>query len=142
MTKRYTVADFANAKFAEHEDGRTAMKPSGHTRWDVKSLDGRRSVRGNYHMASFGWVPVPTKPQMTESEYERVLAGVNEDYATGYIDAVNTFGIEVIPDPEPTNTELLAGIIRNIDDWQSITSPELLARYLNTAGVTAPKEDK
>ena len=138
MTKRYTVADFANAKFAEHEDGRTAMKPSGHTRWDVKSLDGRRSVRGNYHMASFGLVPVPTKPQMTESEYERVLAGVNEDYATGYIDAVNTFGIEVIPDPEPTDEELLAGIIRNIDDWQSITSPELLAKYLNTAGVTPP----
>ena len=41
-------------------------------------------------------------------------------------------------DPEPTDEELLAGIIRNIDDWQSITSPELLAKYLNTAGVTAP----
>ena len=45
-------------------------------------------------------------------------------------------------DPEPTDEELLAGIIRNIDDWQSITSPELLAKYLNTAGVTPPKEDK
>ena len=41
-------------------------------------------------------------------------------------------------DPEPTDEELLAGIIRNIDDWQSITSPELLAKYLNTAGVTPP----
>ena len=30
------------------------------------------------------------------------------------------------------------GIIRNIDDWQSITSPELLAKYLNAAGVTPP----
>ena len=40
--------------------------------------------------------------------------------------------------PEPTDEELLAGIIRGIDDWQSITSPELLAKYLNTAGVTAP----
>ena len=39
---------------------------------------------------------------------------------------------------EPTDEELLAGIIRNIDDWQSITSPELLAKYLNTAGVTPP----
>ena len=45
-------------------------------------------------------------------------------------------------DPEPTDEELLAGIIRGIDDWQSITSPELLAKYLNTAGVTPPKEDK
>lgn len=41
-------------------------------------------------------------------------------------------------DPEPTDEELIAGIIRNIDDWQSITSPELLAKYLNTAGVTPP----
>ena len=41
-------------------------------------------------------------------------------------------------DPEPTDEELLAGIIRNIDDWQSITSPELLAKYLNAAGVTPP----
>ena len=41
-------------------------------------------------------------------------------------------------DPEPTDEELLAGIIRGIDDWQSITSPELLAKYLNTAGVTPP----
>ena len=44
-------------------------------------------------------------------------------------------------DPEPTDEELLAGIIRNIDDWTSITSPELLAKYLNTAGVTPPKEN-
>ena len=43
--------------------------------------------------------------------------------------------------PEPTDEELLAGIIRNIDDWQSITSPELLAKYLNTAGVTVDEEN-
>ena len=149
MTKRYTVADFANAKFAEHEDGRTAMKPSGHTRWDVKSLDGRRSVRGNYHMASSGWVPVPTKPQMTESEYERVLAGVNEDYATGYIDAVNTFGIEVIPDPEPTNTDRLEKLIisapGNFEGVEAIlkrpANVRAWAEYLNDHGVTAPKEN-
>ena len=138
MTKRYTVADFANAKFAEHEDGRTAMKPSGHTRWDVKFLDGRRSVRGNYHMAHNGWVPVPTKPTITESRYRFMVEGMGFDFKAGFNDALGEFGVEVIPDPEPTNTELLAGIIRNIDDWQAITSPELLAKYLNTAGVTPP----
>ena len=56
-------------------------------------------------------------------------------------EAARSLDIEVIPDPEPTDEELLAGIIRNIDDWQSITSPELLAKYLNTAGVTVNEED-
>ena len=82
------------------------------------------------------------KPTITESQYKLAL---DEDrdpqYVYGFADAMHLFGGEVIPDPEPTDEELLAGIIRNIDDWQSITSPELLAKYLNTAGVTPPKED-
>src|SRR5699024_478366 len=52
---------------------------------------------------------------------------------------LDALGITVVPDPEPTDEELLAGIIRNIYDWTSITSPELLAKYLNTAGVTPPR---
>ena len=137
MTK-YTAADFANAKFAEHENGRTAMKSSGCTRWDVKFLEGHVSTRDDFHMASFGWVPVPTKPTITESDYRSLTRYGNVHYQDGFNDALAEFGIEIIPDPEPTDEELLAGIIRNIDDWQSITSPELLAKYLNTAGVTPP----
>ena len=138
MTKRYTAADFANAKFAEHRDGRTAMKSSGHTRWDVKFLDGHISDRGNYHMASFGWVPVPTKPTITDSEVGEIAEEESDDWLLGFISGFEKAGGEVVPDPEPTDEELLAGIIRGIDDWQSITSPELLAKYLNTAGVTPP----
>ena len=139
MTRKFSAADFANARFAEHEEGRLATRDSGDPVyvWRAPGLGFVTDRR----MVDTGWVPVPTKPTITESEYARSLAGMNEDYAAGYIDAVNALGGEVIPDPEPTDEELLAGIIRGIDDWQSITSPELLAKYLNTAGVTPPKED-
>ena len=142
MTRKFSPDDFANAKFAEHENGRTAMKSSGCTRWDVKFLEGHVSTRDDFYMASFGWVPVPTKPTITESEYRLALDETRDpQYVYGFTNAMRLFGGEVIPDPEPTDEELLAGIIRNIDDWQSITSPELLAKYLNTAGVTPPKEN-
>ena len=143
MTKRYTAADFANAKFAEHPDGRIAVRFNIYP--DFPWTFNRGAVTDEYRdvgMARFGWVPVPTKPQITESQYKLAL---DEDrhpqYVYGFTAAMHLFGGEVIPDPEPTDEELLAGIIRNIDDWQSITSPELLAKYLNTAGVTPPKED-
>ena len=142
MTKKYTAADFANARFAEHADGRTAMKSSGQTRWDVKFLNGHIAARDDYHMASFGWVPVPTKPTITE-----LIAAFNElskdlkNRTTILARELERARIAIVPDPEPTDEELLAGIIRNIDDWQSITSPELLAKYLNTAGVTVNEEN-
>ena len=89
-----------------------------------------------------------TKPTITESQFDRAVSGVWGDEGSGPTDSngyargfLFRLGINVIPDPEPTDEELLAGIIRNIDDWQSITSPELLAKYLSTAGVTPPGED-
>ena len=135
MTKRYTAADFANAKFAEHERGEFAARICADdcdTPWASSSDE----YFTDAEMVLDGWVPVSTKPQMTESEYERVLAGVNEDYATGYIDAVNTFGIEVIPDPEPTNTERLEEILKEV--WTPIESARTFAEWLDSNGVTAP----
>ena len=140
MTK-YTADDFANAKFAEHPN------PDNYEgTWAVRAgyephawlLDG---VPGNTDeaMARTGWVPVPTKPTITESQYKLALDETRDpQYVYGFTNAMRLFGAEVVPDPEPTDEELLAGIIRGIDDWQSITSPELLAKYLNTAGVTPP----
>ena len=142
MTKRYTADDFANAKFAEHPDVGVAARTAPHSRLPWESRSSRYS---DEEMADEGWVPVPTKPTITESQFTRAAAGVWGDEGSGPMDSngyargfLFRLGIEVIPDPEPTDEELLAGIIRNIDDWQSITSPELLAKYLNTAGVTAP----
>ena len=136
MTRRYTAADFANAKFAEHESGDYAHRR--HSWW----VAGGRQRRSDEAMARDGWVPVPTKPQITESELDELHIAAHEiDGRVAIRKAARSLDIEVIPDPEPTDEELLAGIIRGIDDWQSITSPELLAKYLNTAGVTVDKED-
>ena len=136
MTK-YTAADFANARFAEHANGNFAARlnydanyPWSHSHDEFKDED----------MARFGWVPVPTKPTITESEYREGTGNFSAFNRVGFDAALRIAGVEVVPDPEPTDEELLAGLIRNIDDWQSITSPELLAKYLNTAGVTASKE--
>ena len=140
MTK-YTEADFANARFAEHPDGRLAHRinhPDGWS-WALDGPNGNRYRVNENYMMHLGWVPVPTKPTITENEFKVAL---KDSFGNIYYYAAKKFteqlGIEVIPDPEPTDEELLAGIIRNIDDWQSITSPELLAKYLNTAGVTPP----
>ena len=141
MTK-YTADDFANAKFAEHPDGRLAHRinrPDGWS-WAIEDLNGNRDRVNENYMAHKGWVPVPTKPQITESQMVKVYGAAIEEIAV-FQYALESVGIEIAPDPEPTDEELLAGIIRNIDDWQSITSPELLAKYLNTAGVTVDKEN-
>ena len=138
MTKRHTAADFANARFAEHPDGGLATRSGeGYYTWEVGGVP----LATDKIMARKGWVPVPTKPTITESDYRSLTRYGNIHYQNGFNDALREFGIEVVDDPEPTDEELLAGIIRNIDDWQSITSPELLAKYLNTAGVTPPKEN-
>ena len=92
-------------------------------------------------MAADGWVPVQTKPTITESEFEDVKAAWGKFASWAWLRGFVRAGGEFVDDPEPTDEELLAGIIRGIDDWQSITSPELLAKYLNTAGVTPPKEN-
>lgn len=145
MTRKYTPADFANARFAEHPDGGWAVRdrPAMMLPWSIKN-----GFCSDDAMVIRGWVPVPTKPQITESQFTRAAAGVWGDEGSGPT-ASNGYargllfrlGINVVPDPEPTDEEMLAGIIRGIDDWQSITSPELLAKYLNTAGVTPPEDN-
>ena len=142
MTK-YTAADFANAKFAEHPDGRRAVRTSTPVApWIMEMRNGPAHCAKDSEMALDGWVPVPTKPTITSSQYRLALDETRDpQYVYGFTNAMRLFGAEVVPDPEPTDEELLAGIIRNIDDWQSITSPELLAKYLNTAGVTVDKEN-
>ena len=144
MTKKYTAADFANARFAEHPETNAlaVQRSTGPYEWTVFDDDGYTGwVNAATMLAVGGWVPVPTKPTITQSLFDDIA----ESLMNGHLaleDFMDELGVEVIPDPEPTDEELLAGIIRNIDDWQAITSPELLAKYLNTAGVTPPKEDK
>ena len=141
MTKTYTAADFANARFAEHELGLLAIRSDPD---DIEKpwVDGGGNWYSDQAMARDGWVPVPTKPTITRSELREKTRYQRIPYGKGFWDGFAHAGGELIPDPSPTDEELLAGIIRNIDDWQSITSPELLAKYLNTAGVTVNKESR
>src|SRR5699024_1375163 len=69
MTKRYTAADFANARFAEHEaSGDLATRDSGDSVyvWRAPGLGFATDRR----MVDAGWVPVPTKPTITRSDAE------------------------------------------------------------------------
>src|SRR5699024_626666 len=126
----------------EHpESGKVAAKfnPHGFPEEDEpREWESGDEYLTNSDMVSDGWVPVPTKPTITENEYREGIGNFSAYNRVGFDAALRIAGVEVVPDPEPTDEELLAGIIRGIDDWQSITSPELLAKYLNTAGVTAP----
>ena len=137
MTKKCTADDFANAKFAEHPGtGELAFRVGESViRYPWRTADG--VLGSDEALVRGGWVPVPTKPTITESRL-RELTEIDRTHGLSVRGVLQAYGVEVIPDPEPTDEELLAGIIRNIDDWQSITSPELLAKYLNTAGVTPP----
>ena len=62
MTQKFSAADFANAKFAEHEDGRVISRcnPASKYAWE-----NNRGDLTDAEMADEGWVPVPTKPTIT-----------------------------------------------------------------------------
>ena len=137
----HTADDFANARFAEHESGDYAHRR--HNGWVV----GSRQRHSDEAMASDGWVPVPTKPTITESQYKLAL---DEDrdpqYVYGFADAMHLFGGEVIPDPEPTNTDRLEELIIsarvNFEGVETVLKRPANARawaeYLDEQGVTAP----
>jgi hypothetical protein len=148
MTQKFSAADFANARFAEHESGQAiairwtkdyGSEPDDHWVYE-RPLNNRFSLEATHQEMSDmgGWVPVPTKPTITQSRFDGEFDPQWRWNVVEIQQKLEKLGIEIIPDPEPTDEELLAGIIRGIDDWQSITSPELLAKYLNTAGVTPP----
>ena len=136
MTK-YTAADFANAKFAEHEDGRLAVRsdPSDHgAQW----VDGECDWHSDEVMADDGWVPVPTKPTITESTLEEFYIAAHEiDGRVSIEEAARSLGYEIVPDPEPTNkarlAQLIGGGIKANKQYA-----DGLAEYLDDMGVTAP----
>ena len=146
MTRKYTAADFANAQFAEHPDGRWAVRTSTPVNpWIMEMRTWPGHCAKDSEMARDGWVPVIPARTIHDRDVEALCTDTasyeRDDYLDGFLQGFQQAGGVILDDPEPTDEELLAGIIRNIDDWQSITSPELLAKYLNTAGVTVNKEN-
>ena len=138
MTQKFSAADFANARFAEHPnpetvDAQYAARMSTNPRYPWL-LDG---VPGNTDsaMAKTGWVPVPTKPTITSRRYQILMRYENAHYQGGFNDALAEFGIEIVDGPEPTNTDRLKQLIKDYDECDSYIS---LPEFLDQFGVTAP----
>ena len=85
------------------------------------------------------------KPTITETEYSDYV----DDLGLGELtleEILADFGIEVIPDPEPTNTDRLEKLIisapGNFEGVEAIlkrpANVRAWAEYLNDHGVTAP----
>ena len=143
MTK-YTAADFANARFAElGKYGIRAHKSAGDSYWQRDGI--KRAT--NEEMADAGWVPVPTKPQITESRFMELVEVCSfADGQASYREFCRLAGIEIAPDPEPTNTDRLEKLIisapGNFEGVEAIlkrpANVRAWAEYLNEHGVTAP----
>ena len=141
MTGKYTAADFANARFAEHEDGRLAVRhyPGNYRPWESAC-----DFYSDLDMCAKGWAPVPSKPAITESRLRFLMEVGNVHYRDGFNDALIEFGITVVPSPEPSNAEKLASLMYEADerDTSAISGGwEQVAEYLDAHGVTAPGGD-
>ena len=137
MTRTYSAADFANARFAEHELGLLAIRSDPD---DIEKpwADGGGNWHSDQAMARDGWVPVPTKPTITESRFMELVEVCSfADGPASYREFCRLTGIEIIPDSEPTNTERLTEMHK---DWLCLANPEseTFPEYLNRKGVTAP----
>ena len=147
MTK-YTTADFENAKFAEHESGQAVAlrwtqdygsDPDDYWVYE-RPLNNRFSKEATHQeMADMGgWVPVHTKPTLTESRIKKMVGDYAVDeFAAGFAGGFRYAGGEVIPDPEPTNKERLAQLIGGGHESNKHYA-DGLAEYLDDMGVTAP----
>ena len=135
---KYTASDFANARFAEHPDGDFAARfdPDSPDPW----LGTEECAYTDRDMANAGWVPAPTKHTITESEYRKGTGNFGAFAKFGFDTALIIAGVEVTPDPEPTNAEKLADVYRSWCGRDEV--PNSLIRFMDEAGVTAPEETK
>lgn len=151
--KKCTAEDFAVAEFAKHPDGSLAvrMHPDYPMPWRVVAGSQPIWFAGDYDMAADGWVPVPSspaKPTITAGEVGRrshLVRGDNVE-TPSLVDFLEALGIEVVPDPVPSNAERLAKMLRQAWDrttpFESPTEQaEGLAVWLDDRGVTAPGDD-
>src|SRR5699024_7124884 len=148
MTRKYTPADFANARFAELPTGSVEARlyPEHIDPW----FGGDDCAYTDQVLADTGWVPVPTKPTITENEYRESIGNFSAFNRVGFDAALRIAGVEVVPDPEPTNTDRLEKLIisapGSLEGVEAIliqpANVRAWADYLNDHGVTAPKEDK
>lgn len=142
---KYSEADFREAQFARTEDGLVAMRafPDGYEPWIFVTRKGTTALRTDSSMPREDWVPV-TGRTITESEAKPLRGIMVRRDGRPALKIEDYLGLTVVPDPEPTNAEKLEKII-----WASggpvasisLTRAELLAKWLDEAGVKAPGGD-
>lgn len=131
---KYSAEDFENAKFAEHEDGRIAMRVNPHLEEPWESLEDYHS---DANMVHNGWVPVSTKPTITESEFDEIRTGWGKIASQAWLRGFTKAGGEIIPDPEPTNAEKLEQLYSN---WSQSNLNPPFGEWADSVGVKAPEE--
>lgn len=136
MTKKYTAQDFANARFAEHEDGDFASRlyPEDADPW----FGTEERTYTDQHMAGGGgWVPVPRKPTITESDYSDISGWARNYLHRGHEgrEVLARCGITIVPDPEPTDAKKLAKLIGGAINSSAWHDEHALAEYLTDNGV-------
>ena len=80
---------------------------------------------------------------ITESDYQKIIDETSASYGFGFTDGFHQAGGSIVPDPKPTNAELLEQLH---DQYRMFPAQHLpgngsLADYLDHKGVKAPDHD-
>ena len=137
MTRTYSAADFENAQFAKHEDGRTArrIEPERGTvfAWSMGHEDGEEDYCADEHLAAHGWAPVPTKPTITDPEVGAMADHKTDDWLDGFMAGYEKAGGTIL---EETTHERVARLVNEIVDGHGIvTVGEKVADRLISVGL-------
>ena len=115
MTK-YTAADFANAKFAEHPNGGTARtfpQTTAGARWSY----GGAFVLSDEQMADEGWVPVIPARTITDPEMGAIADNTSDDWLDGFMAGYEKAGGTIL---EETTRERVARLVNEAVDGRGI----------------------
>ena len=113
MTRRYTAADFANAKFAEHPAGGRGHR-IGPNEWRLGDSTFRFYTE---EMIPDGWVPVPTKPTITDSEVGEIAEHKTDGWLDGFITGYQKAGGTIL---DETPRERVARLVNEMVDGRGI----------------------
>ena len=115
MTQKFSAADFANARFAEHPDGDFAARlyPEHIDPW----LGDDDCAYTDQVLADTGWVPVPTKPTITDSEVGAIADHKTDDWLDGFMAGYEKAGGTIL---EETTHERVARLVNEIVDGHGI----------------------
>lgn len=128
----YTIEDFKNARFAEHpRTGELAFRTEKNIIFPWETVDG---IRGNDEgLSGGGWVPVPDKPHITDSEVGDIAEHKTDDWLDGFITGYQKAGGTIL---DETPRERVARLITETLSETGVASlPEKAADRLINLGL-------